>query len=891
VPDLTPESRGESASAELDAEQVIRALEARERFLTGILGSLESFFTVDAQWRCTFANEAGVELAGVSEEELLGRDVREFLLNDVREEVCAQFDVAMRERSVVALRSVDSRAAPRILEALASPLADGGLAIYVRDVTRQERADAATLEAEQRYEQLVESVNSAIVRWSRDGTTTFFNSCAERLFGWRADEVLGRPVNFLLPDPEGDGEDLSGLAEDIVAHPERYASNVNENVRKDGSRLWMAWTNRALVDERGEVTEVLVVGNDVTELVTAQEALRESAGRLRIAQEATGLGVQDYDPQTGEVLWDERVRELWGVGPDEHVTFETFEAGVHPDDREAVAAAVAAAMDPRSEGRHEIDYRVVNRVDGLERWVHATWRVFFEQERPVRMVGTVQDITGRKQLEEARERQAELLDLSFDAIIVWQLGGTIESWNRGAEKLYGFSEGEALGQVTHDLLSTIHQRPWPQIAAALREHGSWEGEIRHRAKDGREVVVSSRLQLIRSGDGVERVLETNRDITEHKLAEAERELLLDAAAVLTESILLPDVLDRLTKIILDVGGHSRVVVSLWQESPKQLIVARSRGEAALVDGMIVEIDDLSAPARRAIEEQETLVIDYDALEPGRRGMGDRYTSHLALDVPLVFGGRFVGLLATDDPGERREFTDRQIRLIEGIAAHATVAIGNARIYELEIATKIEQAAQKERSRLAGDLHDSVTQALFAASLKAEALAVDQESLPDGTVKVAEDVRRLSRGALAQMRTLLLELRGDPLEDVPIAQLLRHLVEATQGRTSVDVQLTMRGDAPLAPALHVAIYRVAQEALNNVARHAGASKAWVDLDMEPGDVHLLVGDDGRGYEPSDFDPSHLGLRLMRERAEEAGAELSIVTELGGGTVVTLDWQRD
>ena len=90
-------------------------------------------------------------------------------------------------------------------------------------------------------------------------------------------------------------------------------------------------------------------------------------------------------------------------------------------------------------------------------------------------------------------------------------------------------------------------------------------------------------------------------------------------------------------------------------------------------------------------------------------------------------------------------------------------------------------------------------------------------------------------------------------------------------------------------MHVAVYRITQEALNNVTRHAGASKAWVDLDLEPGTVHLEIGDDGCGFEPSDFDPTHMGLRSMHERAKQAGARLDIATELGSGTVITVDWR--
>ena len=125
----------------------------------------------------------------------------------------------------------------------------------------------------------------------------------------------------------------------------------------------------------------------------------------------------------------------------------------------------------------------------------------------------------RKQAEVLLQRQAELLHLSYDAIIVWRLGVGIESWNKGAEVLYGYSQEEAMGRVTHDLLKTNHHEPWPQIEAGLHEQKFWEGELEHRTRDGREVIVSARHQLVRAADGVERVLETNRDITKHKLAE------------------------------------------------------------------------------------------------------------------------------------------------------------------------------------------------------------------------------------------------------------------------------------------------------------------------------------------------------------------------------------
>ena len=112
-------------------------------------------------------------------------------------------------------------------------------------------------------------MNSAILRWSSDGTLTFFNEYAEHLFGWRSDEVVGRHVNILLPEPAGpDGP--TGLAEEVVRDPDHYTTHVNENARKDGSRLWMAWTNHAARDDEGAVREMLAVGTDISELVQAQ---------------------------------------------------------------------------------------------------------------------------------------------------------------------------------------------------------------------------------------------------------------------------------------------------------------------------------------------------------------------------------------------------------------------------------------------------------------------------------------------------------------------------------------------------------------------------------------------------------------------------------------------
>jgi PAS domain S-box-containing protein len=202
----------------------------------------------------------------------------------------------------------------------------------------------------------------------------------------------------------------------------------------------------------------------------------------------------------------------------------------------------------------------------------------------------------------------------------------------------------------------------------------------------------------------------------------------------------------------------------------------------------------------------------------------------------------------------------------------------------------ERAKQQERARLARDLHDSVSQTIFAASLKAESLCVESDCADYRTAQIAADVRRLCIGAQAQLRSMLLELRGEGLEEVPMQRLMRQLVDAVQGRANVHVELEISGASALPAAVHVAFYRVAQEALNNVARHAKAKGAAVQVVLGDEEARLEVRDNGCGFEQRSLGPEHLGLRSMHERAADAGGELEVISSRGQGTRVILTWRR-
>jgi signal transduction histidine kinase len=161
-----------------------------------------------------------------------------------------------------------------------------------------------------------------------------------------------------------------------------------------------------------------------------------------------------------------------------------------------------------------------------------------------------------------------------------------------------------------------------------------------------------------------------------------------------------------------------------------------------------------------------------------------------------------------------------------------------------------------------------------------------ERKPQEALRRLAELRELTRGALAEMRTLLLELRPSALVEAEIGDLLRQLAESITGRARVPVTVDVTGECRLPPDVKVALYRIAQEALNNVARHAGASQAAVHLRCQPDAVQLQISDDGRGFDVSSIPPDHLGVGIMRERAESIGATLEIESQAGQGTRVTL-----
>ena len=258
-----------------------------------------------------------------------------------------------------------------------------------------------------------------------------------------------------------------------------------------------------------------------------------------------------------------------------------------------------------------------------------------------------------------------------------------------------------------------------------------------------------------------------------------------------------------------------------------------------------------------------------------------------LGVPIVSRDEVIGAFyLTEKRGQRAaQFTDEDEELIRTLAAHAAIAIENARLHE----RSRELSTIEERKRLARELHDSVTQTLFSIGLTAEAAAELVESDPARARAQLGHLQELTRAAMTEMRSLIFELRPAELETEGLAAALRKHVEVLRRLYEQEIELRVDGDRRLPPDVEKGLLRIAQEALGNALRHAGAGHVELSLAARDSLVSIRVVDDGQGFDPAEAATRsrRLGLTSMRERAEALGGVLAIESAPGKGTTISVE----
>ena len=397
---------------------------------------------------------------------------------------------------------------------------------------------------------------------------------------------------------------------------------------------------------------------------------------------------------------------------------------------------------------------------------------------------------------------------------------------------------------------------------------------------------TSRMELLATiADQATMAAENARLFTEAKQYSRRQEALIQAGLALASEISLPAVLQKIVDLATEVadarygalgvlgpdGGLEDFITSGLSEAERAAI-----GHLPVGKGILGALISDATPLRlRRIQDDPRSV----GFPPPHPPMG------AFLGVPITVRGTVYGNLYLTEKRGALEFTAEDERAVVTLAAQAGVAIQNARLFE----DAEHRLALEERQRLARDLHDSVSQALFSMTLQTRGaqLALEREGMdPAGPVgRRLADLKELTEGALAEMRMLIFELRPGAMQEEGLVAALRKLAQGVAARDALVVDVDAPVERiPLRPVVEEQLYRLTQEALTNVVKHAYAERVRIALRDTAGQLALEIVDDGVGFDALIPRPGHLGLGTMADRADSLGGRLEVVSHPGKGTTI-------
>jgi PAS domain S-box-containing protein len=514
-------------------------------------------------------NAGAQRLFGYSEGEAIGRSIVELIIpNAYAAEHFAICAAAMNSRTAIlretVLRDKDGRFLP--VEINISPIVDGtakvtGLSIILRDIGERQRAEKELRRHAERQALLLKVTSDLIsaaevnelsgVTFRHIGPAFEADICLNfrldpggrrlRLEFWSglSPELLEAARSLEI------GQANWGMAAEsrqpIVADKQRIACHPNDAwIRALGTtafacyplfasdgRLLGAFAIASRTRESFTDDEVAWLGTVMNflaqawERLEAEHGLRASEERLRLAQNAAGLGYSDFDFASGNLVWSKQTRRLIGVGPDEPASLALLLSHVHPEDRRNVEQQIARRHSPNSDHLYHVEFRILTQ-NGAFRWLEEQGRVETDTaRRPIRALGVFRDITKRKSAEEARARLAAIVTSSADAIISETVGGIVTSWNVGAERMFGYASSDMVGRSIHQVIPTDREAEEKMVLGRVAKGECIKPyETLRLTKDGRKIDVSIMVSPLHDAEGkITVVSKIVRDITDRKRAE------------------------------------------------------------------------------------------------------------------------------------------------------------------------------------------------------------------------------------------------------------------------------------------------------------------------------------------------------------------------------------
>jgi PAS domain S-box-containing protein len=797
-----------------------------------------------------------------------------------RFEAVYDFDRVRRERLHDTIRTGCAR-----LDTLMTPLTDDhtgkrtGYLVQIQDITEKTSAQDAARRAEDTFRKLFDCSPISMFLFDARGQLVNANRAALELTGMTNLQV--HPQYGLLADPQMPADAPARLlAGESVRFETVYDFDV---VRKAGfyetSKTGMAQVDAVITPLPGNAGDTcggyLVQAQDITERKRADSHVARLSTQRQLALDAAQMGWWHYDPYTRIVSWDERYRSLLDLEGHQGLD-ELIFARVHPDDVPLLQAALGDALGDTRPPTTSLEFRI-RLSNGRERWVEAFGNAAAERaddtNRVLGLYGTVRDITERKQ------REAQLAQLSVQRQLAlhatrmgwWHYDLATErfTWDDRVQAIFELQGQEASRAA---ILARVHPDDLPRVEAGAQivlgnpDPQPHTVEFRIRLPNGSERCVENVTIALYEGIGVSRrpvgLFGTSRDITERKRIEnALRESRQEFA----------DLLESLEDGVWAAQPDGRY---LYLNPAMERIYGRPPAELLADPELwlkVVHPED----ALRARESRQKLLQD---------GRADLEYRILRPDGTV----RWI----RDRKSAVRDSEGRSLR-IGGIIRDITNRMESNRQAEQyrthlkSLATALTLTEERERRRLAANIHDDLVQILGLIQIK---LADLKTSFRGGNKTALEEIEGLVDRSVRSSRSLTLQLSPPVLYDLGFTAAAEWLAEDMKALYGLAISVAERGQGPqLDEPRRVVLFQCLREALVNVAKHAGIPAARVRIHRGRSTVRVAVQDRGVGFDPLEVGrhaSQHFGLFSIRERLEPMGGHLAVHSAPGKGTTVVM-----
>lgn len=754
---------------------------------------------------------------------------------------------------------------------------------------------------------VLDGIADAITVQDTAGKLVYANTAASRTLGYpSAETLLNTPIDVTLQPFEVIDEYGHPLPLNLL--PGRLAIQGIESpnqtlrfkIKATGEEHWAIVKARPIFDDKGEVILAVSIFQDITQLKLTEISLEEQREQFRVTLFSIGDAVIATDT-AGRVTFINPVAEqLTGYRSQDALEKKIQDIFyiINEFTRELVENPVQKVLEI-GETVGLANHSVLISCNGDEIPIE-------DSSAPIRtrtgeLVGAVlvfHDVTARRKAEaELREREARFRTMADHAPVMIWMSGMDKQYHYFNKPWLEFTGRRLEQEIGSGWLEGVHPDDYTRCidsySTAFDARQPFTIEYRLRNKKGEYCwILDNGVPLFAADGTFEGYIGSCVDITERKENEQRTILLQEITAALANAVTTKQVADIVVeKAIRALRGHIAAVTLLsadgqFLETITSDGLSQPTSDSDARIPLTAEIPVADAVRSRQpvwIETPEEFAARYPDIYRSTQGVTN---SQAAACLPLIVQGRVMGGFGISFL-QARKMDDGNRAFMIALAQQCAQALDRVRLYE----EAKNLAAVNERQRLARDLHDAVSQTLFSANIIAESLPRLWSQNPEKTLQLLEQIHLLNRGAMAEMRTLLVELRPEALLNTRLETLLSQLVDAAKVRKPMEItqKIELQNHRPFPPEVHVAFYRIAQEALTNIIKHANATEAIIEFKQRRQRVECVICDNGSGFNVNQVSKG-IGMISMRERAESINARLRIISHKGKGTRVSLIWQR-